>query len=126
MADMTYACNYVALESSERTSTGLQPNVAGALSYLLGWVTGIFFLIFERENKFVRFHAIQSIVVFGAVTVAGIALSFIPVAGWMLNLLIGFGAFVLWIVLVVRASLGETCTVPLAAGIARRQLKSED
>ena len=125
MADITYACNYIASESGERTSTGVQPNVAAALSYLLGWVSGLFFLLFESENKFVRFHAIQSSVVFGALTIVGIALSFIPVAGWILNSLLGFGAVVLWIVLIARASLGETCTVPLAGGIARRQLRSE-
>ena len=54
----------------EKTSTGLTENVAGLLCYILGWITGIIFLILEPDNKFVRFHAIQSIIVFGIISVA--------------------------------------------------------
>ena len=57
------------------TSTGIQPNVAALLSYLLGWVTGLIFFLIEKDNKFVRFHAMQSIIVFGALTVFNIVLS---------------------------------------------------
>jgi len=46
------------------TGTGLQQNVAGLLCYVLGWITGIIFLVIEKDNKFIRFHAVQSIVVF--------------------------------------------------------------
>ena len=52
------------------TSTGLKENTAGVLCYVLGWVTGIVFLIIEPKNKFVRFHALQSIITFAAVNVA--------------------------------------------------------
>ena len=47
----------------EKTSTGLDENVAGLLCYILGWITGIVFLVIEPDNKFVRFHALQSIIV---------------------------------------------------------------
>ena len=60
------------------TKTGLQENVAGLLCYILGWVTGIIFLILEPENKFVKFHAIQSIIVFGALSIVS------AVFGWIL------------------------------------------
>ena len=63
------------------TSTGLSPNVAGLLCYVAGWITGIIFLVLEQRNKFVRFHAAQSIVTFGTITVAGIVLGLIPVVG---------------------------------------------
>ena len=39
------------------TSTGIQANVAGLLSYVLGWISGLIFILIEKENKFVRFHA---------------------------------------------------------------------
>ena len=65
----------------EKTSTGLDENIAGLLCYVLGWVSGIVFILIERENKFVRFHAIQSIVVFGVLTVAGNVLGWIPWIG---------------------------------------------
>ncbi|MFC1909399.1 DUF4870 domain-containing protein [Chloroflexota bacterium] len=47
----------------EKTSTGLPENVAGLLCYVLWWVSGIVFLIIESENKWIRFHAFQSIIV---------------------------------------------------------------
>ena len=50
----------------EKTSTGLDENVAGLLCYVLGWVSGLVFILIEQENNFVRFHAMQSIIVFGA------------------------------------------------------------
>ena len=55
----------------KKTSTGLQENIAALLSYLGWWITGIVFLLLEPDNKFVRFHAIQSILLFGFIMVAG-------------------------------------------------------
>ena len=118
--DITYACNTLSLESTERTSTGLQPEVAAVLSYVLGWVTGIFFLIAERENKFVRFHALQSTILVGTLTIAGILLALVPVVGSIINVFLIFGAFILWIELIVKASMRETCNIPFATRIARR------
>ncbi len=65
----------------ESTSTGLQPNIAGLLCYVGGWVSGIILLVLERKNRWVRFHAVQSIVVFGTITIAGIILGWIPIVG---------------------------------------------
>jgi len=50
--------------SAEETATqsGLDENVAGALAYILGLLSGLFFLVTEKENEFVRFHALQSII----------------------------------------------------------------
>jgi uncharacterized membrane protein len=47
----------MAPENQSTRGTGLQPNIAGLLCYLLGWITGIIFLIIEKEDKFVKFHA---------------------------------------------------------------------
>ena len=47
-----------------KTSVGLQANVAGLLCYLVGWITGLIFFLIEKENKFVRFHALQSLITF--------------------------------------------------------------
>lgn len=108
-------------ESNGKTSTGLQPNVAGLLCYILGWITGIIFLLLEKDNQFVRFHAIQSIVVFGAVTVVDIVLNFIPVVGWILEVIIGIVAFILWIVLMIKAYQGQRYKLPVAGDIAEQQ-----
>ncbi len=106
-----------------KTGSGLQQNVAGLLCYLLGWVTGIIFLIIEKEDKFVRFHAIQSIVVFGAYTVLAIILSFIPYIGWILGMILGIVAFILWIILMLKAYQGQKYKLPVAGNIAENQVK---
>lgn len=113
------------------TSTGLAPNVAAALSYVLGPITGVLFLVLEKENRFVRFHAAQSITVGILMIALSIALSllstvlaFIPVLGWIVGLLlalvVGFGSFVLWIVLMWRAVQGKEWEVPIAGPLARK------
>jgi len=113
-------------ESKEKTSMGLEPNLAGLLCYVLGWVTGIIFLILEKGNQFVRFHAVQSIVVFGALTVANIILSFIPFIGWVLSSLISVLMFILWIILMLKAYKGEKYKLPWAGNFAEKQLKTGD
>lgn len=101
------------------TSTGLEENVAGLLCYVLGWITGVIFLIIERENKFVRFHAIQSIIVFGGLNLIG-PLTWIPFIGWVLGVAIAVITLVLWILLMVRAYHGEQYKVPIAGDLAER------
>jgi len=105
-----------------KTSTGLEENVAGLLSYLLGWITGIIFLILEKDNKFVRFHAMQSIVVFGILTIAQFILRWIPIIGWILGILISILAFILWIILMVKAYQGEKYKLPWAGIFAEKQV----
>ena len=102
---------------------GLEPNVAGLLCYVVGWVTGLIFLIMEKENQFVRFHAMQSIAVFGAITVADIILRFIPIIGWIIAWLIGILAFVLWIILMLKAYRGQKYKLPWAGDFAEKQVK---
>jgi len=107
------------------STEGLAENVAGLLCYVLGWLTGIIFLLIDKR-PFVKFHAAQSIVVFGGLTVIRIALIFMHgmagVIGWgfvgLLSLLIGLVMFVLWILLMVKAYQHEMFKVPIAAPIA--------
>ncbi len=116
----------------QETETGLEENAAAALSYVLGFLTGIVMFIVESENDHVRFHAAQSIVISGALFVASITLSvvnfvagFIDIIGFVVGLLVGLfnlvlwlGGFVLWIYLIVRTYQGEDPRVPVAAGVA--------
>jgi uncharacterized membrane protein len=103
MAKIVNGCSTTPVEHDLKTNTGLSPKVAAILTYLLGWVTGLFFLIVERDNEFIRYHAIQSIAIFGSVTAVAVALGFVPVAGWILDAVLGFVAFTFWIVLMLRA-----------------------
>lgn len=112
--------------SSASPTEGLPENIAGLLCYVLGWLTGIIFLVIDKR-PWVRFHAAQSIVVFGGLFVIRIALIFMGsliggVLGFglvsMLELVIGLGALVLWILLMIKAYKHETFKVPIAAGVA--------
>jgi uncharacterized membrane protein len=104
---------------------GLAENVAGLLCYAVGWVTGIIFLLIDKR-PFVRFHAAQSIVVFGALMILriglGFVLSFGGLAGYgllaMFSLLIGLVIFVLWVFLMYKAYQHELYKLPIASGIA--------
>ena len=103
-------------------STGLQPNVAGLLCYVLGWISGLVFFLIEKENQFVRFHAMQSIVTFGALTVAGIILSFIPFIGWVISWLIWVLSFALWVLLIINAYQGKRFKLPWAGDFAEKYI----
>lgn len=102
------------------TETGIKENVAGLLCYIVGWITGIVFLIIEPKNKFIRFHALQSIVVFGAVTILGIVFSFIPVLRWFMPWIIWVIGLILWIVLMIKAYNGEKYKLPISGDMAEK------
>ena len=115
----------------QKTSMGMEPNLAGALSYLCGWVTGLIFYLMEKESNFVRFHAMQSIVTFGGLTVLSIAFSILgmlPIPGtgmisFLAQLAIGIGGFVLWVVLMLKAYQNERFHLPVAGEIAEKNVK---
>ena len=115
----------------QTTSTGLAPSVAGLLSYVLGPITGILFLVLEKENRFVRFHAAQSVAVGVALvipsillTVLSTILAFIPILGWIVAALAGLGfsllTFILWLLLMYRAFQGDEWEAPIVGKYARQ------
>lgn len=119
------------MTSPATPTTGLAPHVAGALAYILGPITGVLFLVIEKENRFIRFHAAQAVTTGVVMIVLAIGLSivstvlaFIPVLGWiaalLLSLGLGLGGFVLWVMLMWRASQGKEWEAPVAGGFARR------
>ena len=100
------------------SSEGLAENVAGLLCYALGWVTGLIFLLIDKR-PWVKFHAAQSIAVFGGLTIIRIGLLFMThFLGWGIQALLGLIGFVLWIFLMVKAYQHETVRIPIAADIA--------
>ncbi len=106
---------------------GLQENVAGLLCYLLGWLTGLIFLLIDKR-PFVRFHAAQSIVVFGFLFILRLLFVFGFIGSgfygvfslwWMASVILGLVTLVAWIVLMITAYQGKRLEVPIAAGIAK-------
>lgn len=106
---------------SETTSTGLDPRLAGLLSYLLGFISGIIFLVLERKNSFVRFHAMQSTVTFIGLLVARIVAGVIPLVGPLLVWLLSLLSLVLWVLLMVKAFQGQTYKLPVIGDMAEER-----
>ena len=114
---------------AQSPTQGMAENVAGMLCYILGWFTGIIFLLIDKR-PFVRFHAGQSIVVFGGLQILHIVLTRFFVMGtavggvvgfslgWMLVSLVDLAVFVLWILLMVKAYQGERYRLPLVGDYA--------
>ena len=108
---------------------GMAENVAGLLCYSLGWVTGLIFFLIDKR-PFVRFHAAQSMVVFGGLQILQIVLGRIFFAsmysGGVMNVSMGSGllsllgllAFVLWILLMIKAYQHERFKLPVAGDFA--------
>ncbi len=107
----------------ERTSMGRGARTAGWLSYLGGWVTGLIFLLLKRENRFVRFHAMQSLIFFGAMSMVTAVFSQIPLLGFIGDGL-GFVSFICWIVLMVAAARGRYYKLPIIGDYAEKWANS--
>jgi uncharacterized membrane protein len=110
--------------SSGVVTTGLEINIAAFICYVGFWISGIVMLVLEQKNQTVRFHAMQSIVTFGALTVAALLLSWIPFVGGFFGAIIGIAVFILWVILMVKAYQGERYKLPVAGDIAEAALGS--
>src|SRR5580693_4438015 len=95
-----------------KSSTGLEENVAGALTYFVGFITGILFLIIEKNSKFVRFHAMQSTILFGGLFVLYIVLSITIVLAILVLPLMLLQLF-LWLFMMYKAFNKETFKLPI-------------
>jgi uncharacterized membrane protein len=114
---------------------GLDENVASALCYLLGVLTGILFLVVEpyNKNRTIRFHAFQAIFAWVAVVIASMAISIVsgiwalvPYAGWMINSLLwsafGLSVLILWLLLMYKAYNKERWVLPVIGPLAEKQV----
>jgi len=124
----------IELDARAASSTGLEPQFAGALAYLAGPFSGIIILLAERTNRFVRFHAWQAIIGLGglgALTVALLLSAFLglfisPTAFRTLYVLAGIAAvvwLVAWGVCLVKAFGGSAWRMPIAGNFAARRVR---
>jgi len=117
------------------SSTGMSANVAGLLCYVATWVTGIVFVVLEKKSTFVKFHAWQSIMTFGVLSVvqiilsiaAGVALATFSFGLWWPVHILGIIVWVLivglWIALMILAYSGKMWKVPWAGNWAEKRAK---
>lgn len=120
---------------SAPASSGLTPNLAGALAYILGLITGVIFLVLEpyKRDPFVRFHAMQSIFYSAACIAFSIAwrilVSFLSdinpwlaLATFPIRLLISLGFFALWLFVMYQAHNGREYRIPFVGALAAMQV----
>jgi len=118
-----------------QASSGLTSNIAAALAYVLGLVTGIIFLVLEpyKRDRFVRFHAMQSIFFCVAAIAFSIAWSIVVnilvnISAWTavaltpIGLLISLGFFLFWLFLMYQAYSQREFRIPFIGAIAEKQV----
>ena len=105
------------MDEQKRSSTGLEENVAGFLCYLLGFITGIVFLVVEKKSSFVKFHAKQSTIAFLILFVIILILGWIPVIGILIILF----TLILWLLLMIKALRGERHLLPVVGKMAEEK-----
>jgi uncharacterized membrane protein len=113
----------MAPQHSEKAAFGLDANLAAALSYLFGFVSGIVFLLVERENRFVRFHAMQSTLTFLGIVGIDILLQIIPFVGVLLVIFLVIPASaVIWLLMMYKAYQGDEFKLPFVGPFAAERI----
>lgn len=113
---------------TKKSIFGLSENIAGLLCYVLTFFSGIVILILEKENKFVRFHALQSTIWFVFLSVLGWVLnvfSHVPLLGFFTGVVasvVGLVSFVSWIYLMYMAFKGNTYKLPVIGDVVWNQI----
>jgi uncharacterized membrane protein len=102
-----------------KTTVGMDANLAAALSYVFGWVSGLIFFLIEKENKFLRFHAMQSMLFSAAGQLILIILG-ATLVGAFLVIPVGLVFLVLWIVLIIKSFSGEMFKLPVIGDMAEK------
>jgi len=102
------------MDEKEKSSTGLDENVAAFLCYLFGFITGIVFLVVEKKSSFVKFHAMQSTITFLGLFVISLILGWIPIIGVLILVL----SLILWLLLMIKALQGKRYSLPIIGKMA--------
>ncbi len=110
------------MEDEKKTVLGINENLAAVLCYAGFWFSGLVFLFMEKENKFVRFHAMQSLVTFLDLFIVMIVVRVFPILRTLIAMLLQLLGVVLWILLMYKASKGEKYKLPVVGDFAEEQL----
>lgn len=105
---------------TKKSTFGLEKNIAAAATYVLGWVTGLVFFFVEKDDKEIRFHALQSIIFFGGLHILWTLVTF-TIIGIPFLPLLGIIGLVGWIFLIIKAYQGGKFKLPVIGEIAEKQ-----
>lgn len=103
-----------------KSSLGLNQNITAVLAYVFGWVSGLIILLLEKDNAYVRFHAMQSIVVFGSLSLLSVLILAMLLFFAFLIPLLNLFAIVLWVILMIKAYQGHYFKLPVAGDLAEK------
>lgn len=98
---------------------GLNARVVALLAYLFQWISGLIILLLEKENRFVRFHAAQSIILFAGLGVLQLVTGILPFTGFLSGIL-GIAQLVFWILMMVNAYKGRYYKIPVIGDYAEK------
>ncbi len=107
----------------DQKSLGMNENVTALLAYLFGWVSGLIVFLLEKENDFVRYHAMQSMVVFGGITILSVVFTVVPIFHAIVFPLLNLVGLILWVVLMIKAAQHERFRIPVVSDITDDFLK---
>ena len=107
---------------SSKSGVNLEPHLAASVAYAGGAITGIVMLLLEKDDRFVRFHAMQSTVTFLSVAVLHFILLGVPLIGWALYGPFMVGVIALWVFLIVNAFKGKMYKLPYIGDFAEQQI----
>jgi uncharacterized membrane protein len=105
------------MTEEQKQTTSIPAGIAAFASYFFPFIGGLVFLALERENRFIRFHAAQSIV-FWICSIPVAILNFIPVIGWLVSVLF----ILVWFFLMYQSWRGRMVELPVLGELARRQV----
>ncbi len=106
------------MDSNKDRSTSVPAGIAGLLAYFIPFFGGLLFLFLEKKNRTVRFHAVQSILLWIFFVVISAVVVFIPV----LNVLVFLFVLIVWVFMMYQALMEREFELPVIGGISRRQI----
>lgn len=112
----------VFLLSPFKSSTGISENLAGFLCYLFAFVGGVIFLAVERRSRFVLFHALQSVMLFGGLMLGHMVSGLLPLIGVIVSTLLSLIGIACWLILMITALQGRWFKIPMVGDIAEQQM----
>ncbi len=108
-----------------KTVIGLNENIVGAITYVGFWITGVIFLLIERNNKYVRFHAMQSLLLFLPLTLLMFIVAWAPYIGWLAAEGISFLSMFLLLLMAFMSYRGDKFKLPIVGKYAYKYIYGE-